>query len=417
MNSISSNSNPSSTHIPGTPIFDPAHDPIVIANKYILLPTYCIGIVLNGAILLAILVKWRSATSLLIRIEKVAAVLVLVCFLWSADSAVRYALPKVTTSSDSSRRIQGFLASGFILLLQGLNVSFAIERFLTVKRWKDAWIVRAIGWQWVTVVIFLATDAWSFIATKEVDAALTPDYDYIRVWMLIMGLAFISTLIATVTLNSLTYRTCFKELKLALENVPTASTRSTTPSFSVSATKSSNSSSTSSSSSSATVTNSLSLQRSNNEEDESNTNNKINNTQNAPQQQYHQPKKNLLLARINKRMIFRCVIMNATLLICQTPLIVLNLMGTFIIDDFAAAVCTAVGFAFMASEAVVTPLLVLYFFPRVRSLLFGEERRQVVEVDEENSDETEGGGMKEDVETPVAAAADAPKFHIIRIVV
>ncbi|KAJ3403426.1 hypothetical protein CcCBS67573_g05366 [Chytriomyces confervae] len=414
MNSISSNS----THVPGTPIFDPAHDPIVIANQYILLPTYCIGIVLNGTILLAILVKWRSATSLLIRIEKVAAVLVLVCFLWSADSAVRYALPKVTTNSDNSRRIQGFLASGFILLLQGLNVSFAIERFLTVKRWKGAWIVRAIGWQWVTVVIFLATDAWSFIATKEVDSALTPDYDYIRVWMLIMGLAFISTLIATVTLNSLTYRTCFKELKLALENVPTTSTRSTTPSFSLSATTSSNSSSTfSSSSSSATVTNSLSLQRSSNEEDGiNNTNNKNNNTQNSPQLQFHQPKKSLLLARINKRMIFRCVIMNATLLICQTPLIVLNLMGTFIMDDFAAAVCTAVGFAFMASEAVVTPLLVLYFFPRVRSLLFGEER-QVVEVDEENSDETEGGGMKENVETPVAAAADAPKFHIIRIVV
>ncbi|KAJ3232364.1 hypothetical protein HDU78_007181 [Chytriomyces hyalinus] len=412
MNSISSNS----THVPGTPIFDPAHDPIVIANQYILLPTYCIGIVLNGTILLAILVKWRSATSLLIRIEKVAAVLVLVCFLWSVDSAVRYALPKVTTNSDNSRRIQGFLASGFILLLQGLNVSFAIERFLTVKRWKDAWIVRAIGWQWVTVVIFLVTDAWSFIATKEVDSALTPDYDYIRVWMLVMGLAFISTLIATVTLNSLTYRTCYKELKLALENVPTTtSTRSTTPSFSVSATSLNSSSTSSSSSSSATVTNSLSLQRSSNKEDGSNKNKNNNNTQNTPQQQYHQPKKNLLLARINKRMIFRCVIMNATLLICQTPLIVLNLMGTFIMDDFAAAVCTAVGFAFMASEAVVTPLLVLYFFPRVRSLLFGEERH-VVEVDEENSDETEGGGMKEDVETPVAAAADAPNFKIIRIV-
>ncbi|KAJ3238365.1 hypothetical protein HDU81_008006 [Chytriomyces hyalinus] len=360
-------------------------NPIVAANDFILLPIYCMGIVMNGAILLAMLFKWRTTTCLSIRIEKVAAILILVCFLWSIDSAARYAIPQVT-AKDVNRRVQGILSSGFILLLQGLNITFAIERFLIVKRWNSSSILKAIIWEWLGVVLFLITVTVTFTITKMVDDSLTPDDDYYIIWIVSMGLAFLITLILTVTLHSLTYRTSLKELKQALESIPSPAPSSSPPS------DEQHSSSSQSDSSSTTVTTSVS----------------------------HQQPKMLLLARLNRRMLFRCVIMNATLLICHTPLIVLNLVGNFIYDEFTAGVCTAVGFVFMALEAVITPLMVLYFFPRFQTLFVGQNRVQV-EPEQGEAGKNESRPLPEmnHSTTFISQVADTstPKFHIIRIVV
>ncbi|KAJ3253585.1 hypothetical protein HDU77_004492 [Chytriomyces hyalinus] len=347
-------------------------NPIVAANDFILLPMYCMGIVMNGAILLGMLLKWRTMNCLSIRIEKVAAILILVCFLWSVDSAARYAIPEVT-GKDINRRVQGILSSGFILLLQGLNITFAIERFLIVKRWKNSSILKAILWQWIVVAVFLVTVTVTFTTTSMVDDSLTPDIDNYIIWIVSMGLAFLITLISTVTLHSLTYRCSLKELKQALESIPSPAPSSPRPSD---------------------VTNSIS----------------------------HQPKM-VLLARLNRRMLFRCVIMNATLLICHTPLIVLNLVGNFIYDEFTAGVCTAVGFVFMASEAVITPLMVLYFFPRFQTLFVqkvGLNQAQVETEEEARKNESSPPDVNPPLgltNEPVPPETSAPKFHIIRIVV
>ncbi|KAJ3230750.1 hypothetical protein HDU78_008119 [Chytriomyces hyalinus] len=360
-------------------------NPIAAANDFILLPIYCMGIVMNGAILLGVLLKWRTMNCLSIRIEKVAAILILVCFLWSVDSAARYAIPEVT-GKDINRRVQGILSSGFILLLQGLNITFAIERFLIVKRWKNSSILKAILWQWLAVAVFLVTVTVTFTTTSMVDDSLTPDIDNYIIWIVSMGLAFLITLISTVTLHSLTYRCSLKELKQALESIPSPAPSSPRPSD--------GSSDSINSSSTTTVTNSTS----------------------------HKPKM-LLLARLNRRMLFRCVIMNATLLICHTPLIVLNLVGNFIYDEFTAGVCTAVGFVFMASEAVITPLMVLYFFPRFQTLFVqkvGLNQAQVETEEEARKNESSLPAVNPPLgltNEPVAPETSAPKFHIIRIVV
>ncbi|KAI8613102.1 hypothetical protein BC830DRAFT_1133876 [Chytriomyces sp. MP71] len=325
-------------------------------NNCIIVPIYCIGLILNSAVLVALFIKRRVIN--LSRIEKGAASLILVGFLWSIVNVSKYALFDTSLNSEAFFRTEGILATLFLMTLFALNLSLALDRYLMICGWTDNSIWKAIGMQWLSYLVLMGAATSTYCVTDVVDATLEPDFDYLVVWMVIMGAAFLITFIGTLLANTFAYRASRVQLQQLLAPGP-------------------------------------------GEGDAAGA------------------RQRLLMARINRKMLVRTALMNANLFVCHTPLVVLDVVAAFQSNDFSAAVSNAVGFTAMSLEVVITPMMVWYFFPQFRRIFYRNSPAES-EDGSEGPQEPDRSSGDETVVTfgePAEPTPPAPKFHIIRIVV
>ncbi|KAJ3240801.1 hypothetical protein HDU81_002654 [Chytriomyces hyalinus] len=316
-------------------------------TNHLLLPLFVISIIVNGTLTLANCVHPSKS-----RLDRIASALFPACLLVSIveTSFISFSIYNAYKNVDPTvseflpepmPRILVCASQVAILVLYGVNVTLALERYLFTIHADSKTIRKVVACQWLLFIILISLNMWSWFSAKHIRNTILPVEElnvYVCVISYVSGAAI--TIISTLTFHSLAYKYSKKELELLTGAPPS------------------------------------------------------------------------ILAQINQKILVRSMMMNSVLFACQIPYQLCRNAGLVIpLSYFSQVLLYAAGMMILTIELLLTPAMVLYFFPSLRATIWKSVRLQS-QADDDDDEESVGDVPPELKKEPGTKRA----FAIVRVV-
>ncbi|KAI9329871.1 hypothetical protein BDR26DRAFT_717868 [Obelidium mucronatum] len=176
------------------------NDPALFPNLVLYLPTFILGILLNGIVMYTMLRR----DLLRLNLEKIICALLCVNLLWALTSSIHLLLPIFLQESDTFNQIKMIQRSIFLISLWGINALVALERYLIFKpeksRMSPYYIVIAL-----VAVLCIACFAIFTTSPPTADLTMPANEPQKTIYLLGMGIGSATVLSYTTYLYSATY--------------------------------------------------------------------------------------------------------------------------------------------------------------------------------------------------------------------
>ncbi|KAJ3234520.1 hypothetical protein HDU78_005782 [Chytriomyces hyalinus] len=190
-------------------------------TNHLLLPLFVINILVNGLLTFANCLHPSKS-----RLDRIASALFPACLLVSLveTSFISFSIYNAHKKSEPTMseflpeplpRILVCASQVAILVLYGVNVTLAVERYLFTIHADSKTIRRVVACQWLLFIILISLNMWAWFSAKHIRLTILPVEElnlYVSILSYVSGAAI--TFISTLTFHSLAYKYSKKELEL-----------------------------------------------------------------------------------------------------------------------------------------------------------------------------------------------------------
>ncbi|KAJ3257062.1 hypothetical protein HDU77_002899 [Chytriomyces hyalinus] len=171
-------------------------------TMYLILPTFLSGFIVN-AVLVATFIYARRKL-LTTRLDRIVLALLVVCIIWSGSNSRKY-LRRILWPELPATRLSSFMNSVNLILVFGINLLLAVERFFVFRNTDHQSSRPYFGIVIATMLVQTVISGWLFLTSPSSNGVFPDEPLQRSVWILTMTISFISQNLAIAILYWKTY--------------------------------------------------------------------------------------------------------------------------------------------------------------------------------------------------------------------
>ncbi|KAI8840477.1 hypothetical protein BJ741DRAFT_597437 [Chytriomyces cf. hyalinus JEL632] len=172
-------------------------------TMYLILPTFLSGFIVNAVLVSTFIYARRKL--LTTRLDRIVLALLVVCIIWSGSNSRKY-LRRILWPDLPATRLSSFVNSVNLILVFGINLLLAVERFFVFRNTDHRPSSRLyFGIVIGTMVVQTGISGWLFLTSPSSNGVFPDEPLQRSIWILTMTISFISQNLAIAILYRKTY--------------------------------------------------------------------------------------------------------------------------------------------------------------------------------------------------------------------